>query len=260
MVETFLLSALLASVPFAPAGSDTGLPRRVIRAGLVVEYADAESGTVPDLVATLTAGRAAVESFFGAPFAGTFIVRVFPDRASLTAHWAAAWGVPDLRAECWMVASGVAGELALLTPRVWHSEACEHDPTDTASTRRLLWHELAHVYHGQHNPHPTFDGMDDLGWFVEGLAVLVSGQLDAEHRRDARRAIAAGLAPTRLATAWSGRWRYGVAGSLAEYVDRRWGRATVTAMLADTTQSGLLARLGVTEEELLSRWRASAGR
>jgi len=95
---------------------------------------------------------------------------------------------------------------------------------------------------------------------VEGLAVLVSGQLDAEHRRDARRAIAAGLAPTRLATAWSGRWRYGVAGSLAEYVDRRWGRATVTAMLADTTQSGLLARLGVTEEELLSRWRASAGR
>lgn len=260
MVATFLLSALLAGVPFTPAGPDTVLPRRVIRAGLVIEYADADSATVPALVAALTAGRAAVESFFGAPFAGAFTIRVFPERASLTAHWAASWGVPDLRTECWMVASGVAGELALLTPRVWNTEACEHDPTDTASTRRVLWHELVHVYHGQHNPHPTFDGMDDLGWFVEGLAVLVSGQLDAEHRGDARQAIAAGAAPTHLAAAWSGRWRYGVSGSLVAYVDRTWGRATVTAMLADTTQSGLLARLGVTEETLLSRWRAAGPR
>lgn len=260
MIATALLSALLAGVSQAPAAPDTVLPRRVSRAGLVIEYTDADSAVVPDLVTLLTAGRAAVQMFFGAPFGSPFAVRVFPDRASLTAHWAASWGVPDLRAECWMVASGVAGELALLSPRVWHSEACEHDPADTASTRRVLWHELVHVYHGQHNPRPTFDGMDDLGWFVEGLAVLVSGQLDADHRQDAHQAIAAGQAPARLATAWSGRWRYGVSGSLVEYVDRTWGRGTVTAMLADTTQSGLLARLGVTEEELLSRWRGAAER
>jgi len=259
MVATAVLTVLLAGTPLAPAGPDTVLPRRVARAGLVIEYTDADSAGVPDLIAMLSAGRAAVQAFFGAPFAGRFTVRVFPDRASLTAHWAAAWGVPDLRTECWMVASGVAGELALLSPRVWKSEACEHEPADTASTRRVLWHELVHVYHGQHNPRPTFDGMDDLGWFAEGLAVVASGQLDAEHRGDARQAIAAGQSPARLATAWSGRWRYGVSGSLVEYVDRTWGRGVVTAMLADTTQSGLLARLGVTEEELLSRWRASAG-
>ena len=260
MIAMFLVSALLGGVPFAPAGPDTVLPRHMTRAGLVIEYADADSATVSALVGVLTEGRSAVQAFFGAPFGRPFTVRVFPDRASLTAHWAAAWGVPDPHAECWMVASGVGDELALLSPRAWRSEACEHDPTDTASTRRVLWHELVHVYHGQHNPRPTFDGMDDLGWFAEGLAVVASGQLDAEHRDDARQAIAAGHAPERLATAWSGRWRYGVSGSLVAYVDRTWGRRTVTAMLADTTQSGLLARLGVTEVELLSRWRAAAER
>ncbi len=62
--------------------------------------------------------------------------------------------------------------------------------------------------------------------------MLASGQLAAEHKGAAREAIAAGKAPDHLANAWSGRWRYGLAGSLAGYVDRRWGRGTVVAMLA----------------------------
>jgi hypothetical protein len=260
MLTATLLSVLLAGGSLAPSSPDTALPHHLTRPGIVIEYADADSGIVSGLAATLTAGRAAVQDFFGAPFGRPITIRVYPDRASLTAHWAASWGVPDLKAECWMVASGVAGELALLSPRVWPTEACEHDPADTASTRRVLWHELVHVYHGQHNPHPTFDGMDDLGWFVEGLAVVASGQLGVEHREDARQAIAAGAAPSTLAKAWSGRWRYGVSGSLVEYVDRTWGRGTVTAMLADTTQAGLLARLSVTEEQFLERWRAAVGR
>jgi hypothetical protein len=99
--------------------------------------------------------------------------------------------------------------------------------------------------------------MDDLGWFVEGVAVLASGQLDVEHRDDARQAIAAGRAPTRLADAWSGRWRYGVSGSLTEYVDRTSGRRAIIAMLTDTTNAGVLGRLGVAEAELLNRWRAA---
>jgi hypothetical protein len=257
MIITAFLSALFASASVASATPDTVLPRRATPAGLVIEYADADSASVSGIATMLTAGRSAVQKFFGGSFDRAFTIRVYPDRASLTAHWAAAWKVPDLKAECWMVASGVGDELALLSPRVWRTEACEHDPADTASSRRVLWHELVHVYHGQHNPRPTFDGMDDLGWFVEGVAVLASGQLDVEHRDAARQAIAAGRAPTRLADAWSGRWRYGVSGSLAEYVDRTSGRRTIVAMLADTSNAGVLGRLGVAEAELLNRWRAA---
>lgn len=57
------------------------------RAGMTIEYTDADSGGVADLAVTLTAGREAAERYFGA--------------------------------------SGVAGELALLAPRVWRTEACE---------------------------------------------------------------------------------------------------------------------------------------
>ena len=46
----------------------------------------------------------------------------------------------------------------------------------------LIAHELVHVYHGQRSPRPDFHGMDDVGWFVEGLAVLASGQLELHHR------------------------------------------------------------------------------
>ena len=245
---------LLAATLQAPVPQDTALLRHLTLGSITIAYADVDSAAVRDLAAMLRSGRPAIERFFGDSFARPLTVRLYPDRASLTAHWAAAWGVPDLKAECWMVASGVANDLALLSPRVWPTAACDHDVKDTAATRRVVWHELVHVYHGQRNPHPTFDGMDDLGWFVEGVAVLASGQLDAEHKNAARDAIAAGRAPTKLAEAWSGRWRYGVSGSLVAYVDRTWGRRVVVAMLADTTQARLLSRLGVDEKTLLDRW------
>ena len=233
------------------------LPRRSSGDGVTLEFADADSGVAAEMARIMVTGRGAIDRFFGDPFVRPFTIRVFPNRSTLSTHWGLSWGVANLQTECWMVASGVAGELALLSPRVWKTDACEHDIADTAATRRVLWHELVHVYHGQHNPRPTFDGMDDLGWFVEGLAVLASGQLESEHRDDARQAIAAGKAPGRLADAWSGRWRYGVAGSLVGYVDRTWSRGIVRAMLADTTQAALLSRLGVTEADLIAHWRTA---
>jgi hypothetical protein len=98
---------------------------------------------------------------------------------------------------------------------------------------------------------------DELGWFVEGLAVLVSGQLDGPHAGDARAAIDAHWAPERLADAWSGRYRYGVSGSLVRYLDRRYGRATLKRLLSATDQAALLGRLHVSETELLEAWAAS---
>src|SRR5262249_4104940 len=149
-------------------------------------------------------------------------VEVFPHREQFDAYFKKRWQVP--RTERWMVASGVHDKLTVLSPRVWKAEAVEHDPKDETHFRELIAHELVHVYHGQLNPTGDFDGMDDLGWFVEGLAVYVSGQLENAHRDAASQALAKGQAPVSLAKAWGGRYRYGVCGSMVRFVDERWGR------------------------------------
>ena len=73
---------------------------------------------------------------------------------------------------------------------------------------------------------------------------------------DPREAVRTGATPARLADAWSGRYRYGVSGSLVAYIDSLWGRDAVRDLLAVTTQTQLLERLGVSEQELLARWKA----
>ena len=250
-----MLALLWLLAAAAPLAQDTTLPVRESRNGIRYELTAPDSQALPALEAVVEGGRRNAERFFGGRYRTPLLVRIYPDRRSLTAHWAAAWAAPDLKTECWMVASGVAQELAMLSPRSWTTDACEHDPADTAGMRRVIWHEMVHVYHGQGNPHPTFDGMDDLGWLVEGVATLASGQYAAEHRGDARAALRAGLAPTRLADAWSGRYRYGVAASLVAFVDATWGRRTLVWLLAGTTQQEILAALGTTESDLIGRWR-----
>ena len=199
---------------------------------MVIEFTPADSGIAAELVGTLDSGRSAVEAFFGGRYRTAFTVRIYPSRAALTAHWARAWGVPDLKTECWMVASGVGDELALLSPRVWGTEACEHAVADTASTRRIFWHELVHVYHGQHNPRPTFDGMDDLGWFVEGVAVLASGQRPPSTRatrgRRSRRIARQRGSPT-----------HGAGGGGTVSPDRWWDMSTRSAVDAPSSRSSL---------------------
>jgi hypothetical protein len=197
-----------------------------------------------------------IEGFFGLPFAGGVQVRVFPDRAALTAYWRSSWGVPDLQVECWQVASGTASLLAILSPLRWKEEACEHDPADTAGIALLVAHELVHVFHAQRSPHPEFDGMDTISWLVEGLATYVSGQLERRHAKAARAAIDAGADPRVLARAWSGRYRYGVAGSIVRYIDETYGREVLKSLLTATAQEEVLRALRVEEGELLLRWRA----
>jgi hypothetical protein len=197
-------------------------------------------------------GQERIERFFGRPFKRPFEVEIFASRARFDDYFRKRWQVP--KTEAWMVASGVADKLTILSPRVWKTEAAEHDPQDDKHYRELVAHELVHVYHGQHNPTGDFDGMDDLGWFVEGLAVYVSGQLDNSHRDAARQAIAKGKAPTSLAKAWSGKHRYGVCGSLVRYVDKRWGREELRALMAETKPDAALRRLGISEKDFLRAW------
>jgi hypothetical protein len=195
-----------------------------------------------------------VEHFFGHRFKKAFEVEVFPDRVAFDEYFRKRWKVPQTAA--WMVASGVADRLVILSPHVWKTQAAEHDSADAEHIGDLVTHELVHVYHAQHNPRSDFEGMDDTGWFVEGLAVYVSGQLERSHRADAREALKAGKGPTRLADAWSGRYRYGVSGSLVEFIDNRYGREMVRKLLPVVSNDEAMKQLNITEVEFLAAWRA----
>jgi hypothetical protein len=201
----------------------------------------------------LQQGQQKVERFFNQPFKKAFEIELFPDRAAFDEYFRKRWKVP--KTEAWMVAAGVADRMMILSPRVWKAQAVEHDPADAGHVRDLLAHELVHVYHGQYNPRPDFDGMDDSGWFVEGLAVYASGQLARSHRTAARDALNSGKAPTRLADAWSGKYRYGVSGSMVEFIDKRYGRDVVKKLLAVVNNEEALKLLKITEPQFLEAWK-----
>ena len=202
------------------------------------------------------AGTRRIEHFFGGRFSHSIDFRLAPTRAAFDAAFPPALGMG--KSECWMVGIGIGDRMVLLSPSDWKAEACEHDPADTAELQRLIAHELTHVYHGQNNPHPDFAGEDDLGWWIEGLAVLVAGQLTPDRVRDVRAAIAVDKAPAKLDAVWSGKLRYGFAGSLAAYVDRRWGRPMTRRLLGATSNVEALKMLGTTEAGLLADWRQAA--
>jgi hypothetical protein len=251
-----------ASAPTPPQAVEKKPPewRTIERNGVMVHY-QAVDATVAEMLLGMTLdGRRHVESFFGASFPARFEVLVFPDRAGLTDHWRKAWGLAELETQCWMVASGTRDELTILSPRVWASEACEHDAGDAARTAALVTHELVHVFHEQHLPAPGFDGMDDVAWFVEGLAVHVSGQLALGHMAPASEAVAAGKAPEKLAAAWSGKYKYGVCGSIVAFVDTKVGRALLLELLTLRSEAELLAAIGLSEAELLAAWKQSIAR
>jgi hypothetical protein len=221
---------------------------------LQVIHADQDKDVAASLKPYIQQGRQQVERFFSQPFKQAFEVEVLPDRAAFDKYFHKRWKIP--KTEAWMVASGVADRMVILSPRVWKTQAAEHDPADTEHIRELIAHELVHVYHGQYNPRPDFEGMDDSGWFVEGLAVYVSGQLDRSHRTAARDALKAGKAPTHLADAWSGRYRYGVSGSMVEFVDKRYGRDVVKRLLPVVSNEMSMKVLNTTEDRFLEAWKA----
>jgi hypothetical protein len=262
LVLTFLYASAagdrLESAAMLPDGTPRGQAELSIAAPadtaeFRIENAPVDSIVARTVAADAAAGGARIERFFDRPFLHPVIVRVFPDRASFDAYTTDSWGFAT---ECWMVGAGATRMLVLLSPRVWDTEACDHDPDDPDELTDLVAHELVHVYHMQHNPSNEFEGADEIGWFVEGLATYVSGQLDRGQRGRAIEAFAADETPARLDEAWSGPYRYGVSGTLVEYVDATWGRDVLLSLLEATSQEGILGALGVEEEELLEGWRA----
>ena len=217
------------------------------------EFDPSDSAVVEDIETYLAHGAQLIEAYFGEPLEEGVVVEVHPSRDSFTASFPPEWGMSETA--CWMVAAGVSDRLIILSPRVWGEEACEHDPDDARHVQDIVVHELVHVFHGRRNPTGDFTGAEEVGWFVEGLAVHVSGQLGHGHMAEPQEAIVNGVAPVRLADAWSGKYRYGVSGSLVEYLDVTYGREVIRKMLAVTNQAELLALAGVTEDELLEQWR-----
>src|SRR5690349_5455128 len=135
--------------------SDTSAPTAAAEAvPYRLSFQPADAATAAELEPVLRAGVREVERWFGAPFQAPFRVTIHPDRAAFDASFPPEWGIAHT--DCWMVASGVAGGVQVLSPRVWKEQACEHDPADARHVSELLAHELVHVYHGQHNPSPDF--------------------------------------------------------------------------------------------------------
>jgi len=68
-------------------------------------------------------------------------------------------------------------------------------------------------------------------------------------------ALRAGRGPKSLARAWSGRYKYGVSGSLVRFIETTRGRATIDRLLRVGTNAAAMATLGTTEGAFLSAWR-----
>jgi hypothetical protein len=253
-MKTFLFSVCWV-VAFTPPAVEGEEQWTIKGAGVELTYSTPDSVQAIAVLSDCSSGKERIERFFHMGWQQPVRARIFPDRESLTAYWRSAWKIPDLQVECWQVASGTGSMLAILSPRVWRTEACEHNADDSIATHLLIVHELVHMFHGQHNPGHEFEGMDDAGWFVDGLATYVSGQLERSHAAAARTAIAEGKDPAELKSAWSGRFRYGVCGSMAQYVDFRYGRGVLRAMLGAVTQQELLKVMGTSEAQFLSDWK-----
>jgi len=141
-------------------------------------YSAQDSSISPLIIEMINEGQKQVTDFFEHPFKHKFSVYVFPSRHDLDLQWQHDYGDTSIHSECWMVASGVGDVLQILSQQVWKNEEYEHNADDTAAMQKLATHELVHVYQGQYNPIHDFTGLDSLAWFIEGVAVYASGQLN----------------------------------------------------------------------------------
>lgn len=271
-ILTKLIAGLIILISFAPGGlsqnnnSATGKDNPVKKDTMIwnvvkfknytINYTDRDAGNFMGIKSYLDKGIDSVENFFGKPYPNVFSVYVYPNRENLDKQWQKDWGVPGFKSQCWMVASGVAERLDILSTSAWLSQACEHNPVNKNDTQNLITHELVHVYQGQNNPHPNFADMDDIAWFVEGLAVFVSGQLNKDRIDRVKEAVRKGKYPKELKIAWSGENKYGFSGLMVKYIFSKYGKEKLAALLSQTNEKGIFGELKITEAQLLKNWRA----
>jgi len=200
-------------------------------------------------------GLASAKTFFNSAYPKPFDIYIHPGRHSLDSTWQKDWNMPGFKSECWMVASGIASRLDMISPRLWDKEACEHVYAETKKTQQLITHELIHVYHGQLNASPDFSNMEGIDWFVEGLATYAAGQCDPERISEIKKAVSDNKIPNGLNDFWTGKLKYGLSGSVIMFIDNRYGRAKLIELLPFNKKAEILSTLNTTESELLVEWK-----
>jgi hypothetical protein len=248
-----LLPFLFISVAWMPV-SDSWLVSE--REGYKLYYKSPDAESIQGYAGQLDQAKKQVMAFFNSDFQKEFNVYVHPDRASLDLQLSNDWGMPDFKTECWMVASGVAEKMDILSPKTWDNLACEHSYTDTLKTSQLITHEMIHVFHGQFNKSPDFSEVSGIDWFVEGLAVYASGQCDSERMAAVTKAVAENNYPKTLDDFWTGKLKYGFSGSMVMFIDNKFGLDKLKDLLIFNRKTDLLNSLGTTEAELLTEWKS----
>ena len=203
----------------------------------------------------ISTGIQTVENFFNAPFQKKFDVFIHPDRKSLDSTWSKDWNEPDFKSECWMVASGVAKRIDIISPKQWDTESCEHHYKEKMQTQRLITHELFHVFHGQLNTSNDFSNVENIDWFVEGLATYASGQLDSAKIEEVIKSINDKTVPSTLDKFWTGNAKYPLSGSVVMFIDKKYGRQKLKELLPYNKKEEILKALDTGEKNLLSEWK-----
>ena len=259
MKQTFTyLLLLLHSVSFAREGVNDSIEwKELPRDNYRLHYTPADQNVIKKIDGYLQSGVDHIVDYFHHSFTNKFDVYIFPDRTLMDKQWQKDWGDSSFQSECWMIASGVAHRLDILSPNAWAKEACDHNPNDSTEIRQVIWHELGHVFHGQYNPDHTFNNIEKLDWLVEGLATYVSGQLDEKRLQRIRQMIKENKTPSTLDNFWKGQEKYGLSGSMVNYIDRIFGRDTLFTLLKFTNKQDALKFLGLSEEQLIKNWKDS---
>jgi len=217
-------------------------------------YTSADSAHSKEYIKIIDDGIKDVEQFFEYSYRNKFDVYVHPDRSSLDSAGQKDWNMPTFKSQCWMVASGTASKLDLISPKAWDRVACDHRYSDTKKTQDLIKHELVHVFHGQLNASPDFSNEENIDWFVEGLATYASGQCDTLRIEEIKRAITDKKVPQSLDHFWEGNLKYGLSGSVVMYIDHKYGRQELKELLPFNKKTEILEALNVTESKLLEDW------
>lgn len=237
-----------------PAQDQNGWMKKEVK-GFEIEYTENDKIYVADFENDLIEGNEVISSFFGMMFKHKASVHIFPDRRSLDKQWQTAWGDSTFRSECWMVASGVADRLDVVSPRIWTLEKCEHNGESKKEIKEILCHELVHCFHAQHNPSPDFGAAEDMDWFIEGLATYVSGQLTSEKKEELKKLNEENKLPNELKKIWKGKYKYAMAGSMVEFILVKFGKRNIVGLLNLIKTKDALDHLQVNEADLIKGWK-----
>jgi hypothetical protein len=256
MKQNLFPIAVLAVILFTGPGKCPGQNwLQKPRSGYNLYYTTPDKPLLPVYETLLDNGCLSVTTFFGEQLPHPFDVYIHPNRHSLDSIWSIDWQSPGFKSECWMVASGVARKLDLLSFLQWNKEACEHSSADSVAAQKLITHELVHVYHGQHNASPDFSDVSGIDWFVEGLATLASGQYDSTRIREVKALVHSEKSPASLDDFWTGQLRYGLSGSMVQFIEVHYGHKKLLELIPFNRKEQIMQTLGTTESELLQAWK-----